>query len=714
MGIKMRKNLIYYFISFFLCLLFANPILYSEKNRKKTGMNFLLITIDTLRADRLSCYSREHLETPNIDSLAEIGILFTRAFAHTSTTLPSHANILLGTVPLYHGVHDNSNFVVQKDFLTLARHLKSFGYSTGAFVGAYPLDSRFGLTQGFDVYDDDYGSQNFQEPSYVERRAEVVIDSALKWLKRQKPPWFLWMHCFDPHIPYESPEPFRTQYKETPYNGEVAYIDSTLGKLFNYLKDNNFFDNTLIIFTGDHGESLWEHGEITHGYFAYNSSIWIPLIISVPGVKARKVFHQVSHIDIFPTVCDVLNIKKPSFLQGISLLPSIKGKKLPKRPIYFESMYPYYSRGWAPIRGFIYDDEKFIDSPIPELYDLDKDFDELKNLAETESLENYQKQLARIIKDQSFPEVEPGLRKKIDRKSLEKLKSLGYISSTQVTEKKSFSPEDDVKILLPYHNKTMEAVDIYKRGKVRESIRILKEVITEREDVDVSYTNLALIYKEQGRLMDAIDVLKLGFKQLPSSYEIFLTYVSYLLNEGQYDEVIEVFGEKSLHRKEYDPEIWNSLGAAYANKGDFEEAIKAYQKALSLDNDYPLALNNLGTVYLSIFLKTKDRKAYEKSLQNFKKAIELNPNYASAYNGLGGAYLQAGNLDGAVQCFEKAVEINPDLGNALYNLGLAYLEKSEKSKALLYFTRYKDKYDRFLSPSGKKKLEELIQKCKQE
>ena len=391
-------------------------------------MNFLLITIDTLRADRLSCYSTEHLETPNIDSLGEKGVLFTKAFAHTSTTLPSHANILLGTVPLNHGVHDNSNFVVEKEFLTLAGHLKSFGYSTGAFVGAYPLDSRFGLTQGFDVYDDDYGSQNFQEPSYVERRAEVVIDSALKWQERQESPWFLWVHCFDPHFPYESPEPFRTQYKETPYNGEVAYVDSILGKLFDYLKENNFFSDTMIIVTGDHGESLGEHGEITHGYFAYNSTIWIPLIIYIPGVKNGHVEQIVSHIDIFPTVCDVLRIEKPSFLQGISLLPAIQGKKLPKRSIYFESMYPYYSRAWGPIRGIISGDEKYIDSPIPELYDLDKDFDELKNLAETKSLENYKKQLARIIKDQSFHGVEPGVRKKIDRKSLEKLKSLGYIS----------------------------------------------------------------------------------------------------------------------------------------------------------------------------------------------------------------------------------------------------------------------------------------------
>jgi len=191
----------------------------AESNKQ----NFLLITIDTLRPDRLSCYSDAHVKTPSIDSLAERGVLFSKAFAHTPTTLPSHTNILLGTAPLYHGVHDNSNFIVIDEFLTLAEHLKSNGYSTGAFVGAFPLDSRFGLTQGFDVYDDNYGSQSSQEFTYVERKAEVVVNSAVDWLKDQRNPWFLWIHCFDPHQRYDPPEPFKSQYKH-PYDGEVAYV----------------------------------------------------------------------------------------------------------------------------------------------------------------------------------------------------------------------------------------------------------------------------------------------------------------------------------------------------------------------------------------------------------------------------------------------------------------------------------------------------------
>ena len=267
-----------------IALMVVMPI-FSENNLKninRTKYNLLLITIDTLRPDRLSCYSSEHLKTPRIDSLAGRGVLFTQAFAHTPSTLPSHANILLGATPLYHGVHDNSNFIVREEFLTLAEYLKSFGYSTGAFVGAFPLDSRFGLTQGFDVYDDNYGYKDSQEFTYVERKAEVVVEKSISWLKTERNPWFIWIHLFDPHQRYYPPEPFRTQHQGKLYDGEVAYVDFALGKLFDYLEKNKLFDKTLIIFTGDHGESLGEHGEPTHGYFAYNSTLWVPLIISFP------------------------------------------------------------------------------------------------------------------------------------------------------------------------------------------------------------------------------------------------------------------------------------------------------------------------------------------------------------------------------------------------------------------------------------------------
>jgi arylsulfatase A-like enzyme len=355
----------------------------SKEAKGSAGHNLLLITIDTLRADRLSCYESTRVQTPNIDRLAQKGALFFRAFANTPTTLPSHASILLGITPLHHGVHDNYNFVVHEEFLTLAEHLKNFGYSTGAIIGAHPLDSRFGLDQGFDTYDDDYDKLSSQKFAQGERQADDITKKAMEWLKGRESPWFLWLHFYDPHDPYEPPEPFYSEYKDSLYDGEVAFMDSELGKLLDYMKTNNLSKNTLIVLTSDHGESLEEHGEKTHGYFAYNSTIWIPLIFTIPNGSQKVVEQYVSHIDIFPTACEILKIPKPQFLQGISLIPALKGEKLPKRPLYFESLYPHYSRGWAPQQGYIYGKEKFIESPIPELYNLEQDFQEKKNIKKT-------------------------------------------------------------------------------------------------------------------------------------------------------------------------------------------------------------------------------------------------------------------------------------------------------------------------------------------
>jgi len=535
--------LIFFFVS--ACFVYPSP------GTDKERLNVLLITIDTLRADWLSCYGSEYLDTPNIDSLAERGVLFSRAFANTSTTLPSHTNILLGTTPLYHGVHDNVNFVVREGFITLAECLKDHNYSTGAFIGAYPLHAKFGLNQGFDTYDDEMKRLPFQDFMSEERKGEVVVDRALGWLKKQNPPWFLWIHCWDPHDPYKPPEPFLNQYKEHPYTGEVAYVDFVLGKLFAYFKENNLFENTLVIFTGDHGESLGQHGEKTHGFFAYNTTIWIPLIIVSPGFKKGGVEQYVSHIDIFPTVCDILNLKKPSFLQGISLVPLMKGKKVPPRQIYFESLHPYYSKGWAPLRGSIFNKKKYIRSPLPELYDLAADFDEKNNLAAKGKLDRFEKQLDKIMSDYTSPESQRA-EERFDKESLEKLRSLGYISSFQGTRKDSFSGDDDIKVLLPYYNQAMEALEQYEKGNKKQGVETLKSIITEREDLAVAYINLAYLYKKEKRLRDAVEVLKIGHENVASNYFVFFSLLNYLQEAGQYENIIQAFQGKNYLQIEHD------------------------------------------------------------------------------------------------------------------------------------------------------------------
>lgn len=709
---RLKKT--YLFPLFLLILGLAGTSFASYASPEKSRPNFLLITIDTLRPDRLSCYSDLHLQTPNIDSLAERGVLFLRAFAHTPTTLPSHTNILLGATPVYHGVHDNQNFIVRDDFLTLAEHLKANGYATGAFVGAFPLDSRFGLTQGFDVYDDNYGSKNYEEFSYVERPAEVVVQKAMEWLGQKKEPWFLWVHCFDPHQQYNPPEPYKTKFKDTPYNGEVAYVDHKLGKLFGYLRDKGWEENTLIIFTADHGESLGQHGESTHGYFAYNSTIWVPLIVAFPGIKPGRVSQNVCHVDIYPTACDLLGLPKPGFLLGLSLADLMQGKRAKEfssRPIYFESLYPYYNRGWAPLTGIIEGDEKYMDSPIPELYDIGNDFDETENRADKVKLDSYRSALEKLVEQQTFSGKSPTA-KKADRETLEKLKSLGYLSSPQTSQKESFSREDDLKVLLPYQNQLQQAMGAYHKGNIDEGIEILSHIILERKDFDLAYAYLATLYKAKRDYKKALEVLREGYQNCPASYKVITTFGIFLTEVREYDAAISILQE-GLKLIDYDPDIWNYMGVAYWRKGDLDRALEAFDTSLSLDHNYSIAFHNVGSVYLSKYLKTKLRSDLEKSILNFKKALELDPEYASAYNGIGAAYSQAGNVEEAIRSWEKAVQINPELSFSLYNLGLAYLSKGEKEKALDFLNRYKEMEYRRLPQKERDKLDALIQSCRQ-
>ncbi len=711
----MRRLKKTYFFSLFLLILgFAGTSFASHASPEKSRLNFLLITIDTLRPDRLSCYSDLHLQTPNIDSLAERGVLFLRAFAHTPTTLPSHTNILLGTTPVYHGVHDNQNFIIRDDFLTLAEHLKANGYATGAFVGAFPLDSRFGLTQGFDVYDDNYGSKNYEEFSYVERPAEVVVQKAMEWLGQKKEPWFLWVHCFDPHQQYNPPEPYKTKFKDTPYNGEVAYVDHELGKLFGYLRDKGWEENTLVIFTADHGESLGQHGESTHGYFAYNSTIWVPLIVAFPGIKSGRVSQNVCHVDIYPTACDLLGLPKPGFLLGLSLADLMQGKRAKEfssRPIYFESLYPYYNRGWAPLTGIIEGDEKYMDSPIPELYDIGSDFDETENRADKIKLDSFRSTLEKLEEQQTFSGKSPAT-KKVDRETLEKLKSLGYLSSRQTSQKENFSREDDLKVLLPYQNQLQQAMGAYHKGNIDEGIEILSHIILERKDFDLAYAYLATLYKAKRDYKKALEVLREGYQNCPTSYKVITTFGIFLTEVREYDAAISILQE-GLKLIDYDPDIWNYMGVAYWRKGDLDRALEAFDTSLSLDHNYSIAFHNVGSVYLSKYLKTKQRSDLEKSILNFKKALELDPEYASAYNGIGAAYSQAGNVEEAIRSWEKAVQINPELSFSLYNLGLAYLSKGEKEKALDFLNRYKEMEYRRLPQKERDKLDALIQSCRQ-
>jgi len=674
------------------------------------SFNLLLVTIDTLRPDRLSCYGGKYLQTPQIDSLANRGVIFSRAFAHNPMTLPSHANILLGTTALYHGVHENSKSKVAEEFLTLAELLKGYGYSTGAFVGAFPLDSRFGLNQGFDVYDDYYPSRPSQDFTYAERNAGKVIEAALSWLRLQGSRWFAWVHLWDPHAPYAPPEPFRSEFKDDPYSGEVAYVDSELGKLLDYLGRAGLMEKALVIITGDHGESLGEHGELTHSYFAYNSTLWVPLVIEGPGIKSGRVEECASHLDIFPTVCDILGIKKPMFLQGISLVPLMKGKGISKRKIYFESLDAYYNRGWAPLRGFIDGKEKFIESPIPEFYDLEKDFGEERNLASGKDLGKCRRELEGIEKEYSG-NLSGKSAQKIGREAQAKLRSLGYIASPFVQIKEGYGVEDDLKILLPFQKKMEQAIILNEGGQPVSGIKLLNELIAQKKNFVEAYTYLSHIYRSQGRDEEAIKVMEEGYATNPKNFIIVSGYGLLLVKEGELDRAIEVLQE-ALSLFDSDPQVWNQLGVAYWRKGVYQKALECYQKALALDDSDALVFSNLGALYLSLFMQGKKDEDLIRSVDYFERAVKLDSSLALAFRGLGVAQKLAGKVDKAMLAWQNSLELNPQDDFSVYNLGVAYLAKGNKAKALECFQKYLSLKNNKLSPSERREVEALIEKCK--
>lgn len=685
-------------------------ILLGAASARAADLNLLLITVDTLRPDRLSCYSPKYLRTPQIDSLAARGALFERAFAHAPLTLPSHTNILLGVTSLAHGVDDNGMGIVPQEFPNLAKTLKAAGYATGAFVSAFSLDSRFGLNEGFDVYDDKYPARPATMLDYPERRAENTVAAALGWLAAQHGRWFLWIHLFDPHAPYAPPEPYATRFTDDLYSGEVAYVDEMLGKLLRAIDAKGETGRTLFIMTSDHGESLGEHGEMTHSYFAYNATIWVPLIVAAPGMTALRVKDYVSHVDIFPSVCDLLGLKTPPSLSGRTLRPLLEGKTREAQPIYFEALEGYLHRGAAPLRGLIDGGKKYIDSPIPELYDLQNDFNEATNLASRTDIASYKKILEGKMARDAAPPGAQAVRR-TDRETEERLRSLGYIFAPAVPPKKTYGIGDDLKTLLPFEQKLVLAGQLAKENKPDASARLLEDLIKARPDFTRAYAQLAELHYAQGRKDAHLGTLERGARANPGDFTMVSSYGIALVERQNFDRGIEVL-HQALVLFNNDANVRGSLGEAYWKKGDFEKALEHFNAALGLAPGDAIINGNLGNFYVAWGLKTRNPEYVKRSFGYFEAAIATDPSLASVHNGVGGAWKIAGNTTEAIACWEKAVALDPNYDLPVYNLALAYLEKGDKTRALAFCRKYLSIKGIAITEEERRDIESLIDRCR--
>ncbi|HEY0781835.1 MAG TPA: sulfatase-like hydrolase/transferase, partial [Thermoanaerobaculia bacterium] len=466
------------------------------------GADVVLITIDTLRADALGFAGNQRVATPVLDRLAATGRVFTNAHAHNVVTLASHANILTGLYPFQHGIRDNSGFVLPATVPTLATILHERGYHTGAFVGAYPLDSRFGLTRGFDVYDDHYPrGSNPDDFVIAERRGDQGVAAALPWWNKQAGSRrFLWLHLYDPHAAYSPPEPFASRFRDAPYLGEVSAVDSFLKPLLEpFLAGKE--RPALIVVTADHGESLGEHGELTHGLFAYEATLKVPLVLWGVGVAPGRDGRMARHVDVVPTVLALLGMPRRKDLPGQMLLGAPPAAA---ETSYFESLSTNLNRGWAPLRGVLAGNRKLVDLPIPELYDLAADPAEKHNLFDSDRRTAFA--LRQTLPSES---VWPPRKGAVSAEESARLKSLGY-STGSAAAKATYTAADDPKNLVGLDHKLHQVVDLYSRGRYEEAAALAGTVIAEHPSLPEAYEHKALALRQLERSPEAIETLRRG------------------------------------------------------------------------------------------------------------------------------------------------------------------------------------------------------------
>lgn len=460
--------------------------------------NVLLVMLDTTRADRLGCYGFAQATTPNLDQLAARGVLFERTYTVAPITLPAHATLHTGLLPPEHGLRINGMSRLPEGVPTLAELLKQHGYRTGAFVSSLVLDTRFGLSRGFDVYDDQL-SDGPTGPQ-PERSADESVSAASSWLRgNSKRPFLCWVHLYDPHEPYQShPEEFGSQFADRPYDGEIAYVDRQLGRLFEVLAKTGTQDRTIVIVVGDHGEGLGEHHEVTHGYLAYNSTLHVPLLMRHPqqAVVGQRVKEPVSLVDLFPTILDALRLPIPTGGSGRSLGLGRSPSALEPRACYAETEAPLMEGGWEPLSSWTTERWKYIHSTRSELYDLQSDPLELKNVLEQQPDESARLSQA-LAEFTSKLTLRQGSAVGLSSQEQRALATLGYAGG-QAPAQKNESPRRDIKDTLLYAEQVHSCMHLIDQKKTKEAQRILENVVAVLPDYPKAWGTLGVCRAVQG------------------------------------------------------------------------------------------------------------------------------------------------------------------------------------------------------------------------
>jgi choline-sulfatase len=643
-------------------------------------LNLVIITLDTTRADRIGAYGNKEVETPTFDRLAREGVLFDQAVSVAPLTLPAHSSMFTGKFPPEHGVRDNGGFFLGDDQLTLAEVLKARGYRTGGFVGAYVLDSKWGISQGFDTYFDKFDLSESRNVSLgaIQRPANEVVDQALPWMDASKgQPFFAWIHLYDAHSPYRPPEPFATKYKGHPYNGEIAFTDSQVGRVIQKLESLGLYDRTVVMIMGDHGESLGDHGEAAHGFFVYNSVTHVPFVIRAPfaATRQRTVGDPVRSVDVMPTALDLLGIAPPPGISGVSLAPLLAGAT---RELgldgYSEAMYPLHHYGWSDLRALRSGRYKVIDAPRPELYDMERDPQENTNLyAGRKQLGDTMIGQLRSL-ESKFAKTEAALPAgDVDPEARQRLAALGYVGSFVATASDARTGRADPKDKIGLFNKLGKATELTKETgpdgekPFGEIVALLNEIL-----------------KEDPQVIDAWFMM--GTQHLA---------------QNEPEKAIHYFKKTLELKPDYDLAVFN-LAQAYRRMGDDAAALAGFEHYLTLDPKDPFVHYQMGEIWL-------DRGDTARAQALFEKALAFDSQMAAAKNALGVMALQRGDEVTAERLIKEAIATKPTVRLGHFNLALLAEKRNDLRLAEReYFEELKNHPDSFKAAFNMSRLYEQV------
>ena len=655
--------------------------------------SLVLVTLDTVRADHLGAYGYKAAETPWLDRLAREGIRCEQVSSQVPLTLPSHATILSGLLPPHHGLRNNGIGTFPDGPATLATLLSGAGYRTGAFVGAFVLDRRFGLGRGFDVYDDDVvrdpGAGTVLE---AERPGREVMDRALAWLaqtpetaENATKPFFLWIHLYDAHAPYAPPSPWRERHPGRPYDGEIAAVDEQVGRLLRELQQRGLAERTVVAVTADHGEGLGDHGEQTHGLLLFEPTLRVPLLVRGPGLPAGTVIRTpVALVDLAPTLAGLLgrNLPAPAgrALDGRDLSAALrKGSEPAPADLYAETRYPA-SFGWSPLASLRRRDLKYIAAPRPELYDLARDPGETRDLADpsdrSDQLSGFAARLA---------EIEAGAveapRSAPDAETRARLASLGYAAgSPPPPPRRDLSTAPDPRRMAGLFQRYERAHNQLKEGEVEPALAALEELVAEDPRNPVFRGELARAFRDRGEMGRSVPLFRQAAADAPDDPEAWYNLAAAFQAAGQPAEARHAL-ERALHLDPARPEAHNALALALLAEGKADEALRELQTAVSLDARDATSLNNLGNVLRSL-------GRLEEAADAYRRSAAAAPRYAEPLNGLGTLEVERDRPAAALSFFDRALALAPSYHEVRLNRGIALEMAGDREAAAAAYREF--------------------------